>query len=314
MRTIYDEVRAGRHRALDPSYEEMVGGPPALSEDPAGIRADEVARFFFETPRHVDQDIDDLAPFPALLPPFPETWVETAAPPRVRLGNDEVAWPDGAPNAWAADFKTVDLRRDGDARGTHGGEARWSVSGAWYARGLGDDRRGVVGPVGASWLRLDEAGRPVATGDGQPAHKRVIHAVEDEGIAGWAGEYFADALLLPVYLAVAFLHCKNVTTVEEPVSRQERRERQRRKEPGIRFHTLRIEPMTEVLRREGRSDEVGLAHALHICRGHFATYTEEKPLFGKATGTFWRPDHVRGNAARGAVLKDYDVRAPRPRR
>jgi len=47
--------------------------------------------------------------------------------------------------------------------------------------------------------------------------------------------------------------------------------------------------------------------ALHICRGHFATYGDDNPLFGKHVGTFWRPMHVRGDKAAGEVRKSYKV-------
>jgi hypothetical protein len=49
--------------------------------------------------------------------------------------------------------------------------------------------------------------------------------------------------------------------------------------------------------------------ALHIARGHFAHYTEDRPLFGKYTGTFWRPAHVRGSADFGTVKSTYKVKA-----
>ena len=75
----------------------------------------------------------------------------------------------------------------------------------------------------------------------------------------------------------------------------------------MRFKTLDIRPMRKVLEDEGQAATVGLQRALHICRGHFATYSPDKPLFGKHAGTFWVPAHVRGNAERGVVAKDYRV-------
>lgn len=45
----------------------------------------------------------------------------------------------------------------------------------------------------------------------------------------------------------------------------------------------------------------------HWCRGHFKTYTDAAPLFGKYTGTYWIPAHIRGNAVIGTVTKDYHV-------
>lgn len=107
-------------------------------------------------------------------------------------------------------------------------------------------------------------------------------------------------------LGLSFCHCKNVTVTEQAQDRGERWHR-RTKTPILKFHTLNIDPMKKIIRREGQSDQVGLAKALHICRGHFATYTPEHPLFGKYVGTYWRPDHVRGSIQAGAVVSDYNV-------
>jgi len=109
-------------------------------------------------------------------------------------------------------------------------------------------------------------------------------------------------------LGVSFCHCKNVRIAESAEGRGERWHR-RTKAPVMKFHTLDINPMREVLRTEGRLAECGISRAMHICRGHFATYTQESPLFGKYIGTFWRPDHVRGKASDGVVVKDYRVSA-----
>jgi len=49
--------------------------------------------------------------------------------------------------------------------------------------------------------------------------------------------------------------------------------------------------------------------AYHLVRGHFATYSEERRLFGKHVGTFFIPAHVRGSAEAGAVVKDYALAA-----
>lgn len=116
-------------------------------------------------------------------------------------------------------------------------------------------------------------------------------------------------LLVPVLLGISFTHCKNVTLVDAPDRRtrqQIRRDERAGVEP-VRFKTLDIRPMRKVLEDEGQAATVGMQRALHICRGHFATYSPDKPLFGKHAGTFWVPAHVRGNADRGVVAKDYRV-------
>lgn len=43
----------------------------------------------------------------------------------------------------------------------------------------------------------------------------------------------------------------------------------------------------------------------HLCRGHFSRYTEENKLFGKHTGTFWIPSHVRGAKENGETKVSY---------
>jgi hypothetical protein len=57
----------------------------------------------------------------------------------------------------------------------------------------------------------------------------------------------------------------------------------------------------------GGKDGISLAKALHICRGHFKNF-DDKPLFGKLTGTYWWQPHVRGTAEAGIVEKDYRIK------
>jgi hypothetical protein len=52
-----------------------------------------------------------------------------------------------------------------------------------------------------------------------------------------------------------------------------------------------------------------MVRGLHIVRGHFSTYTEDAPLFGRITGTFWIPAHVRGTASEGLISSEYRVSA-----
>jgi hypothetical protein len=66
--------------------------------------------------------------------------------------------------------------------------------------------------------------------------------------------------------------------------------------------------MRQILDTEGGAQTNGLRSALHICRGHFKSYTEDAPLFGKHTGTYWWADRVRGDRSRGRVEKDYAVK------
>ena len=116
----------------------------------------------------------------------------------------------------------------------------------------------------------------------------------------------------PVFMAIAFMHCKNMVLQPhdpDPAVARERKKAGLR--PFVRYHTINIEPMKRVLRTEGNIETEGLKKALHICRGHFATYSEERPLFGKHAGTFWVPAHTRGSLKSGVVVSDYNVKAPK---
>jgi hypothetical protein len=109
-------------------------------------------------------------------------------------------------------------------------------------------------------------------------------------------------------LAISFMHCRNIVTsdVVTPASARQSKKGKKR----IRcYSVLQIDPMRDVLRREGEVEKNGLTRALHICRGHFKRY--DKPLFGRTfTGTVWVPAHARGSADKGVVEKSYAVETP----
>ena len=44
-----------------------------------------------------------------------------------------------------------------------------------------------------------------------------------------------------------------------------------------------------------------------VLRGHFKTFTEDAPLFGKVVGTFWWGWQVRGTAKNGVIVSDYKI-------
>lgn len=118
--------------------------------------------------------------------------------------------------------------------------------------------------------------------------------------------------ILPAFLAVSFMHCKKVVRRQDFIAGPGEKWTRRTGTPKLKYHVLDINPMKEVLVTEGGSQSVGTKKALHICRGHFATYTAEKPLFGNIVGTVWKPAHVRGDIKQGAVVKDYAVSPATP--
>ncbi len=102
------------------------------------------------------------------------------------------------------------------------------------------------------------------------------------------------------------MHCRNIITEKHEPYRPCMPKGKRNKSPKITYHTLSIS--NTLVKREGsESTGDGAEKAKHVCRGNFAHYTEEKKLFGKYTGAFWRPMHVKGNAKHGIVGKEYEL-------
>ena len=152
---------------------------------------------------------------------------------------------------------------------------------------FGRDR--IIGPHGDFCAEVDGAGVLKS----MPCIGPIARTGDDEICR------HLSSFLMPTLAAICFLNCKNVTTMEHAVDKPLADKYQKR--TGVRptkYRTLVIEPMKELLRTEGRIGEVGLERALHICRGHFATYTEgegRKGLFGKSIfGQVWIPQHLRG--------------------
>jgi hypothetical protein len=109
----------------------------------------------------------------------------------------------------------------------------------------------------------------------------------------------------------ALLNCRNIVTDDHPPDATMQRARTRRgKPPFVTYKTLRVIAPSSVRasggHAPGRQPPQGQL-PLHLVRGHFATYTDDAPLFGKYAGRFWIHAHARGNVTVGTVLKDYKV-------
>ena len=151
------------------------------------------------------------------------------------------------------------------------------------------------------WLRHDD-GEPVLAGNLVKLEPAPPPEVVKESL-----DQLVD-LVFPALMTVSFMHCQNVEVSEtEPPARLSRKWQRCRGRPLVRYRVLDIAPMREILDRDGEVQAKGLRHALHICRGHFKTYTADSPLFGRHTGWYWWASRVRGTAEEGRVVKDYAV-------
>lgn len=115
--------------------------------------------------------------------------------------------------------------------------------------------------------------------------------------------------LLPALLAVGLMNCKNVTTerVERINPHQRSSSRKKRKlPPKLDYHTIVLPG--------SRSGGGALVEGLdvmphHQVRGHFKTFTAERPLMGQHVGTYWWGWQVRGNKKNGITVTDYKIGA-----
>lgn len=260
----------------------------SMIDEPVHVDISNVARWWYLETR----DMDD-APAPIVVPPWKFFLMEYDIPTRLRRNNEIIS--SGVPPGVRASLKAV------------GYEASEFGVGNDIPKSLADNYGWVI----RGWLYfngervyfievpVDASGGAVETRIG-PKQKYRTEPEQNKA--------FFATVLHPFWFAVSLLHCKNVELVDKPISRQYRRMMERKGEPITQYKTLVIEPFKKQVRNEAReSGQNEIERALHICRGHFRTYSEDKPLFGKISGTFWIPMHVRGNADVGTIEKDYKV-------
>lgn len=112
--------------------------------------------------------------------------------------------------------------------------------------------------------------------------------------------------LAAINVALLLLNCKNIVTEQiHPDTKLQKARKKRGKLPLFSYHTLVIKPTGK---RQASIPKHLWDNRIHLCRGHFKTYTKDKPLFGSITGRFWWQPTVRGQNKKGVVMKDYELR------
>lgn len=109
--------------------------------------------------------------------------------------------------------------------------------------------------------------------------------------------------------AMEFAHCKNVSVVECENGRVCEKWHRRTRCPKVQFKTIKIPLAARGKTATGEPRDGASPVPLHLVRGHFATYTADKPLFGRpdGVGRFFHPPHIRGDGSAGVVAKDYTI-------
>lgn len=129
-------------------------------------------------------------------------------------------------------------------------------------------------------------------------------------------EYLMTAVshnIVAVLYTFSMMNCRNVTLIDGGFTDDRLSNRQRR-EPGRGHVAYKVLKVTVGKNREyvlgrGTTGEAA-ALPLHVVRGHFATYSPERPMFGNPDlhGRFWIPAHARGKKEHGEIVKTYEVR------
>lgn len=261
------------------------------------VLIDNVAEYYY---RGSDQEYWSFdRDFPNLAPPFERFWCEHRMPHT--LHSSDKGTTECALIGKDARMGVLVTALDPAKQGGEGipPEAKWLL---WmnlfidYGFRHGDRAQG---PHGAIFLAVDADGRllgvPSMQSYAAPSDEAVVKA-----LFTW---------LHPTALAISFLHCKNVKIEDNEVDKPlAKKYYQKHGQQPAKYKTLVIEPLKQILRREGHSDTHGLAKAMHICRGHFRDYREGRGLFGKYKQLVWTPMTVRGTKGKGAPVREIEVK------
>jgi len=104
------------------------------------------------------------------------------------------------------------------------------------------------------------------------------------------------------------LNCKNVgSTIINPSPNLNKKRKKFGKQELFSYKILKLELPGEKKKSIVTEKEAMTHYRLHFCRGHFKTYTKEKPLLGHGVGRYWFSATLRGQNKDGFVMKDYIV-------
>lgn len=256
---------------------------------------DNVSEYYFQSEQEHWDLVDD---FPNLAPPFQQWWSEFKLPPRIHSkekGDTDMSHL--VHNGRVGVLATATDAKEANGEGIPEA-AKWILWCELFVD-FGERHCTAQGTHGSIFLCIDEHG--------------VL--VDRPSMQSFDGGSHADVMrsymtwLYPMLLAVCFLHCKNVIIVDNSVApKLAKRYRERHGVTPRPFKTLVIEPLKKILRTEGRSGSVGLAKAMHICRGHFKDYRQGRGLFGKYHQLVWQPMLVRGSKGEKAPAREIEVK------
>lgn len=264
------------------------------------IVIDNVAEYIWKI---TDKEVWDIGKdFPCMAPPFPVFWIEYKYPSIIRSYGKLVERTEESAIQTGVLFYA-------DVNNLTNSESYWKVTAMSYSKFR--ENHGIhqiLGPLAICEMLLDKFGNPIEYPIiSIPAVKgvKIDYAIAEKELPN----IFSASFFVSPCMSLSLMNCKNVKKeMKEPDAPLSKKYEKRHGRPLQKFYTLVIDPMKELLKRQGEAEKTGIRKALHICRGHFADYSEGNGLFGKYHGRYWMPSHIRGKRSFGTVEKDYAVK------
>jgi hypothetical protein len=119
-----------------------------------------------------------------------------------------------------------------------------------------------------------------------------------------------EALFDVPLLAIGWMNCKNLTLEDVKIPEHTQRRRRKNRQPiGLDYRQIKVMPDKRKKSGTTSSHEDPQPQPLHMVRGHFKTFTAEKPLLGRIVGTFWWSHQLRGVEEMGRINHEYHTTA-----
>lgn len=283
-------------------------------EDPANlkqaelVRADEPAAWY-----SMDESVDDWGfggkQYGPLRMPYPNMWIEWDLPNRYvaegRSGRPPIrgsaVWLMEMDKEFTENFITEHIGA------SEGAMARRNL--LWASRVMWGNVY-IVGHDG----RVTTPGSIIVGTDEAGAYKGMYRVTYGAGTSEedqWrVGQIVAEACR-PGFIALGLMNCRNVK-IGEPVTPKiapNHLKKMKGRIPRLSFRTIRL-PLPASASASAKAAVTQDVMPFHMVRGHFKTYTEDAPLMGRLTGTYWWGWHSRGKKANGIARRDYEVVRP----
>lgn len=292
------------------------------------VQANAASDLYWTSPGTFDHGAD----YPPMRAPFETMWFEWTAPPFYRNASTWKPWPEESSRYWFALMQEAPadwLQReaskgDGFSNKSIGQEvlalvppkvtaSTMLITGGGFDRGAVHLLRGVL--VANVGLDGNMAGLKFDAARFKGRHGIDPGSLSDSGIYDGVGvigcETQDEASMLgclkPAMLAIGLMNTRNVTLRESTLAVARSGREKRCGAPRLTYQTIML-PGHPSAGGGGRRPTQELL-PMHKVRGHFKTFTAERPLLGKHTGTYWWGWQARGHKKNGEIVSDYALQA-----